>query len=167
MVTIMWDRDPEIRWILPAALIPVFAVILIGFQSGVPLENDTKASVDGPDLQQATEYHADIQPLGDSGVTGKATFTEPKGEGSFKVQLNAKGLSPGTHPQHIHEGAECSEFGGVEVGLKPFPEATGGGTVSYQSQDIEKPDDLANRTVVVHATDGTPVACGPINPVSD
>lgn len=150
----------------PVLMVPVLAFALVGFQG-----TDSWTPFEEPDdeerVQQAVEHHADIQPIGESGVTGKATFTAPKGEGSFKVQLNAKGLAEGQHPQHIHEEASCSDFGGVVVALEPFPKATGGGTINYQSQDIEQPDDLANRTVVVHATDGTPVACGEINPVSN
>ena len=55
------------------------------------------------------KYVADIDPLNKSNVDGKAEFVQ-KGN-TLAVTINATGLEPGVHPQHIHgkelADAEC------------------------------------------------------------
>jgi Cu/Zn superoxide dismutase len=158
----MWYRNPSLESILPVVFLTVVALLIMGFESAILFDSEVDTTTEDTNVQEAGAYRATLTALDDSGVKGEATFTIA--ESGFKVQLNARGLEPGTHPQHIHEEASCDNFGGVLLGLTPFPEATEGGTIKYQSSDLESPDNLGDRTVVVHASDGTPVACGEINP---
>lgn len=124
-------------------------------------------------------FRADLEPLGNSGVHGTANF-QLKGS-QLSVELVARGLESGAHAQHIHVNATCADFGGVQIPLDfdlgdgdgpadgPFPETSGmGGTLTY-SQMASAPAfsdlPLGEKTVVVHATNFAPVACGEINPV--
>lgn len=75
----------------------------------------------------------------------------------------------------------CANFGGVQIPLDfdlsdgdgpadgPFPETSGmSGTLTYSqmaSSSTFSDLPLGEKTVVVHATDFTPVACGEIDPV--
>lgn len=149
---------------LVAFIVPLVGIAVLGFELSTTMVSEDPEA-DAVSSQQTTEYQAKLTPLGDSGVTGTASFTDS--EAGFHVQLTAKGLESGQHPQHIHQGSSCDDFQGVLVGLEPFPEATQGGTINYQSNEIEQPENLGDRTVVVHATDGTPVACGAINPLGN
>lgn len=160
----MWYQTSSLDSALSIVTLSVIGLLFMGFLSPGPVHTATDAAADDT-VQEGPAYRAELTALDESGVTGSATFVAT--ENGLKAQLTAKGLSEGTHPQHIHMNSSCSDFGGVLVGLEPFPEATGGGTINYQSQDIEAPENLADRTVVVHASDGTPVACGPINPASE
>ncbi len=158
----MWNQKLWLEWSVPVMGLIVIGLTVLGFQSP-PLENHgVEVAPEGEEAQTAGAYRAKIGALDDSGVTGNATFTVA--ESGFKVQVNAKGLGEGTHPQHIHEGSSCDSYGGVLLPLEPFPKATGGGTISYQSGELSAPENLADRTVVIHSSEGTPVACGEINP---
>lgn len=97
-------------------------------------------------------YFADLQPLNDSGVSGRATFDFV--DGLLRVIVEASGVEPGqVHPQHIHgfldgtdgvvppesargdadspqgtllsvgEGAPF--YGAILLPLEPFPEPAG------------------------------------------
>lgn len=119
---------------------------------------------------QAAAYKGALEPLGGSGVEGTVNV-QWKGE-RLSGELVARNLSSGTHPQHIHDGATCDDFGAVAVPLdsdlgdataNDFPSTEGeSGTLTYNGKGMNAEFanlDLANMTVVVHATDGTPVAC--------
>jgi Cu/Zn superoxide dismutase len=130
-------------------------------------------------------FRADLKPLGNSGVTGQVEIGVK--EDIIGVSVNARGLEASVkHPQHIHENATCVSggsfaFGGVILSLDgelgsaggTYPTATPGGTINYKEHDsksavkniVGESLDLANRTVVVHAADGTPKACGELNMV--
>jgi len=49
---------------------------------------------------------AAIQSRSDSHVTGKATFTEEKGQVTLKIEI--EGAEPGTHAVHLHEKGDCA-----------------------------------------------------------
>lgn len=124
-------------------------------------------------------FRAELEPIGNSGVHGTANF-QLEGD-QLSVQLVARGLESGTHAQHIHMNATCANFGGVQIPLDfdlgdgdgpadgPFPETSGmSGTLTYSqmaSASMFSNLPLGEKTVVVHATDFAPVACGEINPV--
>jgi superoxide dismutase, Cu-Zn family len=81
---------------------------------------------------------ADLKPLGDSGVTGKATFTTH----GTKVQVDAEisGLTPGKHGFHVHEFGDCSAPDGTSAGGHFNPEGHPHGAPGPASH----PGDLGN-----------------------
>lgn len=163
----MYEENPEIRSLLTTKLILAFALVLLGCQAGMALDRSSDGSDEsGPD-EEMIEYQADLRPLRDSGVSGTVSFRTAEGTGHVQVQLTADGLGPGKHSQHIHRNAECPTYGPVLMPLDPFPRAGVNGTIHYHHLGIEKPSDLADRTVVLRAADGVPVACGAINPVRE
>lgn len=121
----------------------------------------------GAAVPNAKVFRATINPLGNSGVQGTATFRIQ--DNTLFVNLNAQGHEPGVaHAQHIHTGDNCSSFDGIEQGLTPFPiPENQGGAIHYKQTFSPVPvTNLGDRTVVLHAANFTPVACGEINPVN-
>lgn len=57
---------------------------------------------------------AELKALGDSGVTGTATFTAE--DGKVRVEAEVSGLAPGPHGFHIHEWGDCSAADGKSAG---------------------------------------------------
>jgi Cu-Zn family superoxide dismutase len=57
---------------------------------------------------------AELQPLGESGVSGKVTFTEKDGE--VQVEAHINGLAPGDHGFHVHDFGDCSAADGSTAG---------------------------------------------------
>ena len=55
-----------------------------------------------------------INPLSDSGVTGKATFTQMGP--AVMVHIEVKNMSPGQRAVHIHENGDCSAPDGSSAG---------------------------------------------------
>lgn len=173
-------RKP-VRKPVPLALAAVLAVALAACQEQPTTPDaDVSASHAPAAASAATQnFRADLEPLGDSGVRGTAGF-RLRGE-RLSVQLVARGLEPGPHAQHIHENASCDDFGPVQIPLDfdlgdgdgaadgPFPETSGmSGTLTYSqsaSSEAFSGLPLGDKTVVVHATDFAPVACGEIGPV--
>ncbi|MGW8370362.1 MAG: superoxide dismutase family protein [Gammaproteobacteria bacterium] len=49
---------------------------------------------------------AELQPVGDSGVTGMVTFAEL--DDALRVEATVMGLSKGQHGLHLHEFGDCS-----------------------------------------------------------
>jgi Cu-Zn family superoxide dismutase len=62
---------------------------------------------------------AELQALGDSGVTGTATFTAEAGK--VRVEAEVSGLAPGPHGFHIHEWGDCSAADGKSAGAHYNP----------------------------------------------
>ena len=62
----------------------------------------------------AKQAVAIINPSSDSGVTGKATFTQV-GQ-AVMVNIEIKNVSPGPHAVHIHEKGDCSAPDGTSAG---------------------------------------------------
>lgn len=147
----------------------------------------------GGKSQGAQVHRVNLDELNGSGVEGKAVLIL-KGD-TLKVKIHARGLEPNAlHPQHIHgltgtANATCPPasaagpdgvlslvdglpfYGGVLVGLEPFPMAENG-TINYHQSFIVDGDllDLSDEAIVLHGGFvGTeyvatlPVACGEIN----
>lgn len=162
------------KWGITTLALAIIALVGLGFQNARLME-----STAGPDVEpsatggssavapDAKVFRAKIRPLGDSGVKGTATF-RIQGD-KLSVNLNAQGHTPDAqHPQHIHMNAECPNFGGILLALEPFPTPTNqGGAIHYKETfSADAVSDLGNRTVVLHAGSGAPVACGNINPAN-
>jgi hypothetical protein len=132
--------------------------------------NDTedvasKEALDAPALEGTaspmdTMLHSTIplEALAGSGVTGEAMAMHA--EEAVVVILELRGLTPGAaHPAHIHSGS-CADGGPVAVPLTSITgleDGTGASTTSIGSADISPSQAYF---IQVHATDGTPVACG-------
>ena len=56
-----------------------------------------------------------INPLGDSGVSGTASFTTGD-DGTIRVFISLSGASEGLHAAHIHEIGDCSAPDGTSAG---------------------------------------------------
>lgn len=117
------------------------------------------------DGQQET-YWAVLSPTGDAPVYGFATFRVEGG--TAHVEVNVQGVSAGDqHMQHVHNGAECSSIDGVLTPLQPYPTADDRGVYHFTTTLDTVPENLAERTVVVHGAQGSPVACGAVEPLSE
>lgn len=148
----------------------VACVLALAGLAGVAVGWTPAAAQPGPGGQQAEAYKGTLEPLAESGVEGTVNL-QRKGE-RLSVELVARNLTSGTHPQHLHDGESCSDFGGVAVPLDSdlgsseagdFPSTEGeSATLTYSGKGSDAMFtelDLENMTVVVHAPDGTPVAC--------
>ena len=128
-----------------------------------------------PDDTEAVDYHAVLDALNESGVTGtvEMTLAGPW----LTVSLETTGNEPGVvHPQHIHgfadSGAICPDetydddgddivgigegepaYGPVVLPLTPYPTATFAGDVSYDRTflvNLSAIGDLTDRVIVTH-----------------
>lgn len=80
----------------------------------------------------------ELRALGDSGVTGKATFTR-QGD-KVHVEAELSGLTPGKHGFHIHEFGDCSAPDGKSAGDHFNPEGHQHGAPGA----VSHPGDLGN-----------------------
>lgn len=146
-------------------------VALLGL--GVGLETTPGDGEEGT-VQEAQVYRGSLQPVDDSGVQGEVVVQRTGEE--LSVRVNARGLASGSHPQHIHDGESCADFGGVAVPLDSdlgsmsdgsFPSTEGESASLTYNQEGTHPDfadlPLADQTVVLHASGGAPVACAALD----
>ena len=122
------------KWIIPA-LTAVAAVAIIGVAFGqqgtsTPSSSGTSTSGTPSSGGNVHQFHADLKPLNNSGVTGTAAFSVANGQ--LGAQVQAKGLQAGQpHPQLLHQMASgqatcpTSLSGGSSSGT-PSASGTGG-----------------------------------------
>lgn len=122
------------KWIIPA-LTAVAAVAIIGVAFGqqgtsTPSSSGTSTSGTPSSGGNVQQFHADLKPLNNSGVTGTAAFSVANGQ--LGAQVQAKGLQAGQpHPQLLHQMASgqatcpTSLSGGSSSGT-PSASGTGG-----------------------------------------
>lgn len=127
---------------------------------------DNPPPFDDPNVE-AKRYKACLKDLEDSNAVG---FAYLKLEGNqLTATTAATELTPGDVPQHIHENATCGAFGSaiwpLDYSGDVWPEADGSGNLFY-TRTFTLTDaqvnaaNLDDRTVVLHESDLTPVACG-------
>lgn len=74
---------------------------------GAAADEPTGAAVDAPPAAKIGNVAmAELQPVGDSGVEGTATFVPLKD--ALRIEVSVTGLSGGRHGLHIHEHGDCS-----------------------------------------------------------
>lgn len=123
------------------------------------LAMDTVAAV-VPEGAGGMTLAADLQPLNNSGVTGQATMTESGQQVQAAVRIS--GANPGEHPGHVHRGS-CDNLGPVVVPLPAITVGADGNGSATGTAAISADSLMAGGLVVnYHATDGAPIACGPI-----
>jgi hypothetical protein len=94
---------PAILQRLSSKIAKVFAFFMMAaFLFSCDTMDEHDLIKDAKEEQNARSFSVELQPLNNSGVTGKATFQYMK-EGKFEVHIMAKNLAPNqVHPQHIH-----------------------------------------------------------------
>lgn len=86
---------------------PFLALLLLFSFSGCDFLDPMEDLDKGKHKHNEQLFLAELHPLNNSGVTGKATFKYEEGS-LFMVEVNAKGLVPNQeHPQHVHTKGEC------------------------------------------------------------
>jgi len=110
--------------------------------------------------QETKSEELQLEPLGDSGVSGRATLTNV--EGGVQVKLEAKGLPEAgvEHINHFHGGGTCADVQGgnmapVTIPLKPVvaqEDGTGSATTTLEDVTLDKLfGGDQDRFVLVHA----------------
>ncbi len=115
-----------------------------------------------------------VQPLGESKVQGKVTFTQL--EGGVEIVAELTGFAPGEHGFHVHEFGDCSMMDGTCAGghFNPTGAPHGGpdsdkrhvgdlgnikadasGKATYKRVDkliaLNGPNSIIGRSIIVHA----------------
>jgi len=173
-------------WRMPPAVVAVaaFAVAAVA----------VSACGEQPGPADADRYSAELRPLNDSGVDGRARLVR-EGE-HLMVTIEADGLEPDQiHQQGVHgfvedeRGAECpagdearltdeegeNVYGPRLRALQPFPTVGSNGRLAYRltfTVDPDQLDPLKNRALVLRGASGgegtyrpdLPVACGRLTP---
>lgn len=97
-----------------------------------------------------------------SGVTGKATFTEKKDQVTMVAKMS--GLKAGVHAIHIHEKSDCSAADGSSAGghwNPTFKKHGKWGIEEYHKGDIGNfTADEAGNATVTFSTDEWCIGCG-------
>jgi len=149
-----------------------------GGAGGSDAGDDDDASVDddGGIVVDEVTASAEIEPLEDNEINGAVTFTTEGADVRVDIELND--CPDGSYQVHIHEGAECTNYGPhwdpprgegipnvtcshdhgegtyVRVGTDPKP-----WSIDLDSEDTN----VEGHTFVVHDAGGTVLACGEIS----
>ena len=96
----------------------IISIFLFGCEKHMDKIVDEMKDKDKKHHKDAKLFIADLHPLNNSGVTGKATFKYQKGK-QFLAEVHAEGLAPDmVHAQHVHVNGKCpAEDAGGEDGL--------------------------------------------------
>ena len=98
---------------LVSRVLPLTAALaLAACSSSEPAPDETVES--GGLGLQGPQAQASILPSSNSGVTGRALFTE--GEDGTWVEVWVNGATPGKHAVHVHEVGDCSAPDGTSAG---------------------------------------------------
>ena len=112
-----------------------FGVLLFAFLGIVSCSDDDDANVDPPFEGQTKSY--DLSEVGDSGVSGTATFDENE-DGSVTITLDLDGTTDGVmHPAHIHYNS-AAESGEIALSLDPVDGDTGISETTVNMLDDEE-----------------------------
>jgi Cu-Zn family superoxide dismutase len=95
-------------------------IVVAALAFGCTGEETPPPVVEGaPAGEMATEAEqrvavAQLEPLGDSGVSGRVVLTEV--DDGVEIQVDVTGLEPGEHGFHVHEYGDCSAPDGSSAG---------------------------------------------------
>ncbi len=164
------------------------AAVLVACPGPPPEADPPVVEAPPPGWPAPQAYHAQLEPLAGSGVSG--TVTVAVDQDRLRARVEASGLEPGQPvPQHVHLGSTCQEPGGIMLNLDRqlglagetppdgdmYPTADDQGNVVYDvtrslpelrsaalEVGVPGPEefDLANRVVNLHGQDMQPLACG-------
>lgn len=110
----------------------------------------------GAEMQPTT---ADLQAMGESGVSGEVSFARQGG--SLEVTVNAEAVpSAGAHASHIHQGT-CDQPGGVVVPLNDVS-VQGGTGEATSTVDATQLEAGSSYLVMVHGSEGAPIGCAEV-----
>ncbi len=108
------------------------------------------------------KFFAELQPLNDSGVSGRANFTVDRVENTLTAQINVSGLTPNTvHPQHLHGRFEQSTCQTFAPPSSPVAGACLEGTMTRDSTIPTLDDNDIDNDGFLETVEGLP-AYGPI-----
>lgn len=101
-----------------------------------------------------------LAPLDKMHKVAGAVALSPAGNGEYKVSVIVSGLEPNsTHAEHIHVGSSCSANGPIKYPL-PTLHADAAGDASATGMVMTASLPAKGFYVNIHATNGTPIACG-------
>lgn len=129
-----------------------------------PVADGTVAPM-GTDPMTAGGNMVSMQPVGNSGVTGEATFTA-QGEGTM-VMVTLMNAPQGPHAGHIHQGT-CDSPGQIVAPLQDVTVPTANGTgSSHSTAEVPITAVMNGQHIVAYheqAGDnpGAPIVCGSI-----
>ena len=110
----------------------------------------------------ANELTVPVSPVAGQQAHGTAVLKSGPGVNQYTVTVTMEGLSPGQHPEHIHQGA-CPNPGAIVVPLATLNAGTDGKasattTVSGQLSSVTD----GQHSINVHQVNLAQVACGTI-----
>ncbi len=111
---------------------------------------------------------AQIRPLGGSGISGTVTFAES--DVGVALNGNIRGLNPGKHGFHVHEGTSCAEAGGhfdptaMEHGapsdtmrhvgdlgnLEAAADSIAWATGTFETISLDGPNSIVGHALIIH-----------------
>ena len=100
------------RWL---AIAPVLLLIVVAAACGGGEEAETTPETPEAAAPGISGLDMMLNPLGDSGITGTASFTTGD-DGNITVFISLSGASEGSHAAHIHEFGDCSAPDGSSAG---------------------------------------------------
>jgi|GEM_PF-6686087 len=110
----------------------------------------------------ANEITVPISPVAGQQAHGTATLKSGPGTNQYTVTVTMDGLSPGQHPEHIHQGA-CPNPGAIAVPLTTLNAGADGkasATTTVNGQLSSVTD--GQHSINVHQPNLAQVACGTI-----
>lgn len=157
------------RWMA----LPVFAILAAcgadTDQDDIDLADSSIPTTEQPPLAEtpqpmapvAMSETAQVQALGDSGLSGETTITDRGTQTEVMVSLTDAPASA-TMPGHIHSGS-CDNVGGVVIPLEEISIDESGSGMMTATVDVAPMTAMNGQHIVVyHGEGGTPAACAAI-----